>query len=143
MVIQERFFDYTIRIDIDNSKHIVLVRGDSGSGKTIIYKCLYDRNCLSDNSNRIICFNYKDLAIQKQEGILITDRLKRIKESIVVIDNADIILGFEERRVINSNISNQYILFGRNDNWLVLDNDCIAVVKTDDSQKLISLGFGE
>lgn len=51
-------------------------------------------------------FNYKTEAFH--------DNLKKCSNNFIVIDNADILLNDEDRKFINFNADNQYMLFSRN-----------------------------
>lgn len=94
-------FSYSLRFE----DRITLVRGDSATGKTFLYQMLEDLR-LTKEYGAIRLFNYKT---DDFHGNLI-----KMKDSFVVIDNADTILNEEDRKFINFEYSNQYMLFLRN-----------------------------
>jgi len=84
---------------------ITLVRGDSATGKTYLYQMLEDLR-MTKEYQAIKLFNYKAEDFH--------ENLKKCKDRFVVVDNADLLLEEEDRRFINFNSSNQYMLFARN-----------------------------
>lgn len=106
--------------DLEFTERITLVRGDSATGKTYLYQLLEDLKMTKEYS-AIRLFNYKTEDI--------CGSLKRCKDNFVVIDNADILLGDDERRFINFNASNQYMLFARNCDGLNLSAGSFTVLR--------------
>ena len=90
---------------LDFSYRITLVRGDSATGKTYLYQMLEDLR-MTKEYQAIKLFNYKTEDFH--------ENLKRCRDRFVVIDNADLLLDDEDRRFINFDCSNQYMLFARN-----------------------------
>ena len=90
---------------LDFSDRITLVRGDSATGKTYLYQMLEDLR-MTKEYQAIKLFNYKTEDFH--------ENLKRCRDRFVVIDNADLLLDDEDRRFINFDCSNQYMLFARN-----------------------------
>lgn len=84
---------------------ITLVRGDSATGKTYLYQMLEDLRLMKEYQ-AIKLFNYKTEEFH--------DNLKKCRDRFIVIDNADLLLNDEDRRFINFDSSNQYMLFARN-----------------------------
>lgn len=56
------------------------------------------------------------------------------RNSFIVIDNADILIDDEERRFINFECSNQYMLFSRNCDGLNVSDKSFKVLKFDENQ---------
>ena len=90
---------------LDFYDRITLVRGDSATGKTYLYQMLEDLR-MTKEYQAIKLFNYKTEDFH--------ENLKRCRDRFVVIDNADLLLDDEDRRFINFDCSNQYMLFARN-----------------------------
>lgn len=90
---------------LDFHDRITLVRGDSATGKTYLYQMLEDLR-MTKEYQAIKLFNYKTEDFH--------ENLKRCRDRFVVIDNADLLLDDEDRRFINFDSSNQYMLFARN-----------------------------
>ena len=84
---------------------ITLVRGDSATGKTYLYQMLEDLK-LTDEYREIKLFNYKSDDFHQE--------LQKCRKKFIVVDNADTILDEDDRRFINFETSNQYLLFLRN-----------------------------
>lgn len=102
---------------------ITLVRGDSATGKTYLYQILEDVKLL-DQYKDMKLFNYKTDGFHEE--------LRQCKNKFIVIDNADILLDEEDRRFINFEKSNQYMLFLRNCDGLNLTADSFTVLDDED-----------
>ncbi len=102
---------------------ITLVRGDSATGKTYLYQLLEDVRFL-DEYHDMKLFNYKSDNFHEE--------LQKCKNKFIVIDNADIILDDEDRRFINFEKSNQYLLFMRNCDGLNLTAGSFTVLNEED-----------
>lgn len=116
-------FSYDLTFD----DRITLVGGDSGTGKTVLYEILEDIR-LTDEYKAIKLFNYKS-----------DDFLEAIKQcrdsfSFIVIDNADCMINDDVRRVINFELSNQYMLFLRNCDGLNVSDKSFKVLKFDNNR---------
>ena len=94
-------FSYSLRFE----DRVTLVRGDSATGKTFLYQMLEDLR-LTKEYEAIRLFNYKTDNFHSS--------LAKMQKSFIVIDNADTILNEEDRKFINFEHSNQYMLFLRN-----------------------------
>ena len=106
------------------SSRITLVRGDSATGKTYLYQMLEDVRMM-DLYKEIRLFNYKTEDFH--------DNLKNCRSKFIVIDNADVLLNDEDRRFINFERSNQYLLFMRNGDGLNLTADSFTVLNETDN----------
>lgn len=112
-------FSYKLEFD----DRITLVRGDSATGKTYLYQMLEDLR-MTDEYQRIKLFNYKSDDFHLE--------LKKCREKFIVIDNADTILEDQDRRFVNFEKSNQYMLFLRNCDGLNLSAESFAVLEEKD-----------
>lgn len=90
------------KLDFEN--RITLVSGCSATGKSFLFKFLEDYKKLQ-GFEKIVTFNYASDDFHK--------RLSECRERFIVIDNADVILDESDFRFINSERSNQYLLFKR------------------------------
>lgn len=104
------------------TSRLTLVRGDSATGKTYLYQMLEDLKQL-DQYSEIKLFNYKSDDFHVA--------LKECRNKFVVIDNADSILNQEDRKFINFEKSNQYLLFLRNCDGLNVSAESFTVLKED------------
>lgn len=107
---------------------ITLVRGDSATGKTYLYQLLDDLK-LTKEYNAIKLFNYKTDDFH--------NNLSKCENNFIIIDNADILLNDEDRKFINFNLSNQYMLFSRNCDGLNLSASSFTIL--DENNNKISL----
>ena len=98
---------------------ITLVRGDSATGKTYLYQMLEDLK-MTREYRAIGLFNYKTEEFHKN--------LMSCRHNFIVIDNADTLLNEEDRRFINFENSNQYMLFLRNCDGLNLSADSFTIL---------------
>lgn len=105
------------------SDRITLIRGDSATGKTYLYQMLEDLK-LTEQYQDIRLFNCKSEDFH--------NNLKRCRGKLVVIDNADLLLNDEDRRFINFETENQYLLFARNCDGLNLSADSFTVLTESD-----------
>lgn len=101
------------------SDRITLVRGDSATGKTYLYQMLEDLK-LTDEYGQIKLFNYKSDDFHQE--------LQKCRDKFIVIDNADTILDDEDRRFINFEKTNQYLLFLRNCDGLNLSAESFKLL---------------
>ncbi|MCI9634133.1 MAG: ATPase [Ruminococcus sp.] len=113
---------------LEFTERITLVRGDSATGKTYLYQMLEDLR-LTEEYRAIKLFNYKTEDFH--------ENLKSCKNNFVVIDNADILLDEEDRRFINFEFENQYMLFLRNCDGLNLSAGSFTILK--ETEYVISL----
>ena len=114
-------FSYNLEFD----DRIVLVGGDSGTGKTVLYEMLEDLR-LTNEYKAIKLFNYKS------DNLL--EAVKQCKDNFIVIDNADILINDEIRRFINFEFSNQYMLFLRNCDGLNVSDKSFKVLQLEDNR---------
>lgn len=108
---------------LEFADRITLVRGDSATGKTYLYNMLEDLRLLEEYQ-AIKLFNYKSEEFH--------ENLKKCRNRFVVVDNADLILDNEDRRFINFDSSNQYMLFARNCDGLNLSAGSFMLLNEND-----------
>ena len=101
-------------LDFEFTSNITILTGDSGTGKTASFSII--KECMAINSD-IICLNYLDY--QKD----IADIIKKASGKLIVIDNADILLGDDLRKYIALDDKNQYLIIGRNPKNLFATED--------------------
>lgn len=93
-----------IEFNIELKDNMVIINGESGVGKTILYKALQAEAKHYDNE-KIICLNYN----MPKEGIELL--LNNSKGKIIVIDNTEMITSIAQRIKISMDKDNQYIIF--------------------------------
>ena len=111
--------------DLEFDDRIILVGGDSGTGKTVLYQMLEDIR-LTDEYRAIKLFNYKS------DNFL--ESIKQCRNNFIVIDNADILINDEVRGFINFEFSNQYMLFLRNCDGLNVSDKSFKVLKLENGR---------
>lgn len=99
---------------------MIAIGGDSGSGKSYLYKALDSKNITGKLPN-ILCLN----VMQKN----LINSIKNANHELVVIDNADLLLAkldMELLEAIWSNPNNQYVIFSRMGSLFGIepDNEC-------------------
>ena len=104
---------------------ITLVRGDSATGKTYLYQMLEDVKQLDA---------YRDLRLYNYKSDEFHASLQKCRNKFIVIDNADIILNDADKRFINFEGSNQYLLFLRNCDGLNVSADSFTVLHEENGQ---------
>jgi predicted ATP-binding protein involved in virulence len=92
-------------VDFSFTNNITILTGDSGTGKTASFSFIQE--CMAVNSD-ILCLNYLDY---KKD---IAGIIKSAEKKLIVIDNADVILGDDVRKYIALDDKNQYLIIGRN-----------------------------
>ena len=94
-------------IDLKFNSRITVISGDSGTGKSFIYRALVNSSrAESVDGLQTACFNYTNVDF-------VSDNIRKCHGALIVIDNADIILSKEDRDYIIDDIDNQYIIFSR------------------------------
>ncbi len=99
-----------VKFDIELKNDLVLVEGDSGTGKTLLFKALVQYTGVYGSP--LVFLNYERTFSDIDK---IRDTLIKSRNKLIVIDNADIILDLEMRgRIALDRNGNQYLIFGRN-----------------------------
>lgn len=99
---------------LNKGKNVIL--GDSGKGKTLIYKYL-EAKSFEDKS--IVCINSKVHAYEGYSEGYILNIISKIG-LLIVIDNADVILSPKIKEAISLDNNNDYIIIGRNTEGLYM-----------------------
>lgn len=116
-------------IDFLFTNNLTIVTGDSASGKTLVFSLI--RECMVMNPE-ILCLNYLDY--QKD----IKNVINKVSRKLIVIDNADILLGNETRKYISVDGENQYLIMGRNPrNLFVTKENLFELISERDGEQVI------
>lgn len=99
-------------VDFTLSNNIILIMGDSGTGKSVVFSILLEA---SSGDSRIVPISYLNKDIEEQ--------IKNQVGKIIVVDNADVILTDELRKYIAFDSKNQYIILGRNPRNLMITTE--------------------
>ena len=138
--IDARLFEYTAELNINDN--ITLISGDSGIGKTLLFN-YFDRQ--SYNNPKIKCYNAKFIDKLKNgnettESVVLR-QIKELSNCLIIIDNAEVLLGDSVRQHIVFDGKNKYMIFGRNVSGLWLTENNIASLERDDDKKKIYLNY--
>jgi predicted ATPase len=109
-----KFQSYPFKYNLIFKSRITIVGGDSGTGKTFLYNLLEVLKKNPEYKN-IVTYNYKSDDIE--------DSIFKQHNKFIIVDNADIILTDKCKRFINENRDNQYMIFGRVFEGLMLNRN--------------------
>lgn len=101
----------TVSFDIELKAPIVSVYGDSATGKTFLIHVLKTLSLNKELDFKVSSIGYQELSLGEPHTLL-----KGIKNSLIIIDNADTILKDTDRykKLFLEDKSNQYLLYTRN-----------------------------
>lgn len=117
--IQTSHTSFIVNFKLDNN--ITFIKGDSGVGKSAVFSFIKE---MAAEEKSIKCYNYLDLKTGYKTAI------KRSKNKLYVIDNADLLLDDRMREYIAHDKNNQYIIIGRNPKGLRLNYDEICELRS-------------
>ena len=83
---------------------MTLIGGNSCSGKTMMYNAFRDLRAIR---NDVVCLDYAN------EGDSILELVRKSRNKVIVVDNADVVLNNNIKFEMACNTKNQFILFGR------------------------------
>lgn len=107
-------------VDFSLSNNIVLIMGDSGTRKSVVFTILQE---VASNDDRIIPISYLNKDIENQ--------IRSQSGKIIVVDNADVVLTDELRKYITFDSRNQYIIIGRNPRNLMITTENLFELSAD------------
>lgn len=93
---------------------VTVIFGDSGIGKSLFYD-IFSAYCSNTNAKGVVFIN------SLTSADMIESALKTVKNSLFIIDNADIVMANKTRDFYAMDKSNQYIVFGRLTSRYTLD----------------------
>lgn len=128
--IQTTHTSYAVNFEIENN--ITFIKGDSGTGKSAVFSFIEE---LTTEKKNIKCYNYLDAKANYKVAI------KRSKDKLFVIDNADLLLDDKMREYIAHDKNNQYIIIGRNPKGLLLSYDEIYELKSSTKGEITSFSL--
>lgn len=133
-------FNYTVHLSLDD--YLTLITGDSGIGKTLLFN-YFDRQSHIRNDIRCINSKYMDMICKKsnEQSLCLIRLLKDTSRTLVIIDNADVLLTSKVRDFIVMDSRNTYVLFGRNVTGLWTTENNIAELVRDDVGKGMYLNY--
>lgn len=116
------FTGYGRQFDIELNYRVTLVRGNSGVGKTVLYDML--KTASAAGRNEIQCYNLETQRISKKT---FKQWKAGMKNKLIVVDNADVVLTADARNSIDMDRDNNvYLIFGRNNAGMYIREDGFA-----------------
>ncbi len=106
----------SLAVDFEFTSNIMVVTGDSATGRTASYSVLYEYQVADP---RVICLDYHDCKMD------IKKFLSEQRGKLIIIDNADTLLDVDVRKFICVDRYNQYLLMGNNATNLLTTYDNI------------------
>lgn len=125
---------YGRNIDLEFKDRITLVSGNSGTGKTLIFELLNDIQM--KDKDKYTCINK---ALLNRTNMRLSTFIKKATGKLIVIDNADIILTDNDKKIINSDNKHSYLLFARNQQGLNITENSLTELQ--DDGRTISLRY--
>ena len=116
---------YYFNLNLKSS--IVVITGDSSIGKTLFFD-KYAVECAALNDDKVVFINFLT-----QKSMI--DAVMKLNDKIFVIDNADIIPGYDITFFNNKVNNNQYIIIGRSIFKYTRDTKSIATLQEYDKSK--------
>jgi hypothetical protein len=120
--------------DLSFKSDITIIGGDSGTGKTFLYYLLEALRTRKEYEN-IILYDYKN-------SDMLSDGLQNHHNKLIVIDNADIILNDNHRCLLSTSRDNQYLIFGRLLEGLLLNADSHQILKGENNHFTLEGVYG-
>jgi energy-coupling factor transporter ATP-binding protein EcfA2 len=131
------------KVNLEIPEPLTLITGNSGTGKSLLFKHL-DNLSYTDKSifciNSYICEKYAE-SLNKNLQDTLLEMIKRHKNSLIIIDNADTLFNDNIRKYIGFDLNNQYLIFGRNVRGLWINENRIARLIRNDETKTIYLDY--
>lgn len=99
--------------DLELRGNIVVIEGESGSGKSFLVKTILSKQGVpgifninnETNLENVVCINYYN------KGLI--SNISRFRGKLVIIDNADILLSQTVADYIAQDMHNQYLIYSR------------------------------
>lgn len=119
--------DNNVEFDLYFKDKMTLINGDSGIGKTMLFKAI-ERDTLIRKTD-IICLNFDDIPSGN-----IAHTLNTAKGKVIVIDNADVALNVAQRVQISMDRDNQYIIFTHSTDGFMPNKASITELKVENGK---------
>lgn len=88
---------------------LTIIGGESGVGKTLLFKAFQKKAALGDE--RFVCIDINYVTNLKNMNTTLDSVLSSANNKIIIIDNADVVLNTTQRLKISMDTRNQYIIF--------------------------------
>ena len=88
---------------------LTIISGESGVGKTLLFKAFQKKAALGDE--RFVCVDINYVTNLKNMNTTLDSVLSSAKNKIIIIDNAGVVLNTTQRLKISMDTKNQYIIF--------------------------------
>lgn len=111
--------------DIKLRKQLVLVMGKSGVGKSFFFNSFKNYILANGKENMVYFYNFADVGNRDY----MYDRIRKSKNKLFVIDNADLLISKKMKQIISKDCNNQYLIFTRNIEGYTYCKDNIASMR--------------
>ena len=121
-----------------NHNRVVLVVGNSGTGKSLIFSQFKTLQSVPDSG--LLCINNSDINTLRKDkdsndykirDIIRNSVKQSTQQKVIFIDNQELILSTEDLRFIRYDLGNKYIIMGRSNEELGIGLDSFAEVVDD------------
>ena len=122
-----------IRFNLKFMDRLTLVDGETGVGKTMLFKAIKRKNL-----ENVICLNWVDSENGNLQHVLETARNK-----VIIIDNGDVALNIKQRFKVSLDDNNQYIVFCHNTYGFKPVQKSISRLKVEDNKGFLDFWLYE
>ena len=113
--------DGVYSFDFSFHSPVTVIFGNSGIGKSLFYD-IFSAYCSNINAKGVVFIN------SLTSADMVESALKTVKDSLFIIDNADIVMANKTSDFYDMDKSNQYIVFGRVTDRYTLDDKSEATI---------------
>ena len=104
------YMDY-VNVNLKLKNRRTVLNGDSATGKSYLYNII-EQYAMEEKRKDIVCIDIDNFDADKPENSI--DKIKKVKNGIVAIDQADdILINTKIREYVMSDTDNYYIIMGR------------------------------
>lgn len=124
----------SFKFDIRLKYNIVVICGDSGSGKSLLVQCLR-RDIVNAIQNKIYKDSIDKIVVHDAKFNTDIDNIKQLKGKVIIIDNYDALKNnydWLEKHILTDS-DNQYVIIGRDVNGLGLPLNSISKMRLHDN----------
>jgi len=127
----DKGWDYDILL----RNKITVIDGDSGNGKSVLARAMQSHFVFNKMKAELLDYN----AYENTEKV--TKTITSYADTLIIIDNADCILNGDIVDLINNDINNFYVVFGRKSWGLSATPSHFAELEQDSTTKKIALKY--
>ena len=110
---------------------LTIIGGESGVGKTLLFKAFQKKAALGDE--RFVCIDINYVTNLKNMNTTLDSVLSSANNKIIIIDNADVVLNTTQKLKIYMDTKNQYIIFAHGTDGFKPSASSIAELKVENN----------